>query len=76
MKILAVNGPNLALLGKREPDVYGSVSLDDIMKELVTRGSKHGVDVEVVQSAEAGALVNRIGNCAGVVGGIIINPAA
>ncbi|OGV60184.1 MAG: type II 3-dehydroquinate dehydratase [Lentisphaerae bacterium RIFOXYA12_FULL_48_11] len=76
MKILVINGPNLNLLGKREPDVYGSKSLDDIMAEVKKRGKAMGLRVECFQSNEEGVLVTRIGECMGKYDGIIINPAA
>jgi 3-dehydroquinate dehydratase-2 len=76
MKVLIVNGPNLNLLGKREPDVYGSESLDDIMARVKKKGMELGVDVENVQSNEEGSLVTRIGECMGKYDGIVINPAA
>lgn len=76
MKILVINGPNLNLLGKREPDVYGSESLDDIMKLVKQRGKTLGLKVESIQSNEEGVIVTIIGECMGKYDGIIINPAA
>lgn len=76
MKILVINGPNLNLLGKREPDVYGTKSLDDIMAMVKQRGKTLGMDIDCVQSNEEGALVTQIGLCMGKYDGIIINPAA
>ena len=64
------------LLGKREPDVYGTESLDDIMARTKQKGKELGVDVESFQSNEEGALVTRIGECMGNYDGIVINPAA
>lgn len=60
MSILVLNGPNLNLLGTREPQVYGSTTLDDITAELITLGAKAGVKVECFQSNHEGALVDRI----------------
>jgi 3-dehydroquinate dehydratase II len=76
MKILVLNGPNLDLLGKREPAVYGSRTLEQIMQRVQAHGRDRGVDVEWVQSNDEGALVTRIGRSAGVADGIVINPAA
>jgi 3-dehydroquinate dehydratase II len=76
MKILIVNGPNLNLLGMREPDVYGGETLDAVMRRATERGAELGMEVETFQSNEEGALVTRIGACAGCVDGIVINPAA
>lgn len=60
MSILVLNGPNLNLLGTREPQVYGSTTLDDITAELITLGAKAGVKVECFQSNHEGAMVDRI----------------
>lgn len=75
MKILVVNGPNLNLLGKREPDVYGRESLGEIMSKLKACGKKLDVKIETYQSNEEGELVTRIGESSGEYDGIIINPA-
>jgi 3-dehydroquinate dehydratase II len=76
MKIIVINGPNLNLLGKREPDIYGAESLDDMMARVKQRGKEIKVDVESVQSNEEGTLVTKIGETSGKYDGIIINPAA
>jgi len=76
-KILIVNGPNLGLLGKREPTVYGSRTLSDIMTETGERASAlWGLQTETFQSDIEGELVKAIGGAIGVFDGIIINPAA
>ena len=75
MKILVLNGPNLNLLGKREPETYGTTDLAGVVDAVVERGKQHGVEVEAFQSNEEGALITRIGASSGVVDGIIINPA-
>ena len=76
MKILVLNGPNLNLLGKREPDVYGSVSLDQIISQVQTHAKELNVEIEAFQSNEEGTLVTRIGESSGKFDGIILNPAA
>ena len=76
MKILVLNGPNLNLLGRREPDIYGAGTLQDIIELLKKRADESGVDIEAFQSNEEGALVSRIGEAAETCDGIIINPAA
>ncbi len=76
MKILVLNGPNLNLLGKREPDIYGAQTLDAIMADLAAYGRQLGVSVETVQSNDEGALVSRIGEARGQFDGLVINPAA
>ena len=76
MKIKIINGPNLALLGKREPDIYGNNKLADIMQTAINHGKKLNAEIEAFQSDEEGAIVKYIGNCIGNTDGIIINPAA
>ncbi len=76
MKILVINGPNLNLLGKREPEIYGTQTLDDIIQSLSTRASELGVEIEHFQSNDEGAIVTRVGEADGVYDGIIMNPAA
>lgn len=76
MKVLLVNGPNLGLLGTREPDVYGAETLADIVGRVKVQGRDLGVEVDTFQSDEEGALVARIGKARGTYDGIIINPAA
>lgn len=76
MKILVLNGPNLNLLGTREPGVYGSQTLAQIMEALKQRGQARQIDVEWFQSNDEGALVTRIGESRGRYDGIIFNPAA
>ena len=76
MKILVLNGPNLNLLGLREPGVYGSLTLPDMMEALQRHGATKGVAVEWQQSNEEGQLVTVIGKSQGVYDGLILNPAA
>lgn len=76
MKVLVVNGPNLNLLGKREPDVYGSQTLSDILQAIRSKAETLGVEIDDFQSNEEGAIVTKIGEVDGVYDGIIINPAA
>ena len=76
MKILVLNGPNLNLLGKREPDIYGPTSLQDILRRVKARARRLGATVDAVQSNEEGALVTAIGSSADKYNGIIFNPAA
>lgn len=77
MKFLILHGPNLALLGSREPDVYGSTTLDEINQSLRTLSEALGVTAEYRQSDVEGELVSWVGGAGGDgVDGIIINPAA
>ena len=76
MRILILNGPNLNLLGQREPGVYGSQTLDQIVERVGVCAKALGVAVEAFQSNDEGALVSRIGESRGRFDGIILNPAA
>ena len=75
-KILVIHGPNLDLLGKREVNIYGQVTIQDINSELqkVAKGLK--VDLKVVQSNHEGKIVDAIGRAPKLYSGILINPAA
>jgi len=76
MKILVVNGPNLKLLGTREPSIYGRETLDDVVQRLRVYAADNGVELTAFQSDQEGALVEVIGAARGVYDGIVINPAA
>lgn len=71
MKILVVNGPNLNLLGKREPEVYGSQSLDDLMIEL--RSACQDVEISSYQSNVEGELINELQSAQGNFDGVVLN---
>lgn len=75
-KIIVIHGPNLNMLGKREPAIYGSTTLDDINAELVKRASEKGIELETFQSNHEGAIADRIQAAYKNVSGVIINPAA
>ncbi|MDR1784461.1 MAG: type II 3-dehydroquinate dehydratase [Endomicrobium sp.] len=75
-KILVINGPNINMLGKREPTIYGSISIRDIEKKLITLAEKLKVEVNFFQSNHEGEIVDKIQDSANKVSGIIINPAA
>ncbi|WKE65359.1 type II 3-dehydroquinate dehydratase [Gallaecimonas kandeliae] len=74
--VLLINGPNLNLLGKREPEVYGHQSLDDIVAGVTERASQLGISLEHIQSNAEHELVGAIHDAMGRVDFIIINPAA
>lgn len=76
MKILIVNGPNLNLLGKRQPKVYGTKSLDEINGLLKQRAGELGADLSYFQSNSEGALIDFIQANSGDAAGIVINPGA
>ena len=76
MKILVLNGPNLNLLGTREPGVYGALTLAQIMESLAAQAQAGSVELDWYQSNHEGELVDRIGASRGRYDGIILNPAA
>lgn len=76
MKILVIHGPNLNLLGVREPDKYGSKTLNDIDSILKEEAKNLGVDIAFFQSNIEGEIVTKIQQALGVYDGILINPAA
>ena len=76
MKILVVNGPNLNMLGIREPQIYGSATYAELCDLIRVHADINNVDVEIYQSNHEGDLVDRIQAAYGKVDGIVINPAA
>ena len=75
-KILVINGPNLNMLGKREPEIYGSRSLDDINRDLKALGEKMGAEVDFFQSNVEGEIVTAIHSVLDGYDGCIINAGA
>jgi len=76
MKILVINGPNLNMLGIREPGIYGKSSFADLLLLLDTTAKELGVEIEQYQSNHEGNLVDKIQWAYGKMDGIVINPAA
>ena len=76
MNILVINGPNLNLLGLREPDIYGRRTYHDLIEMIRAEAEKLSVTVEFAQSNHEGALVDAIQAAYGVFDGIVINPGA
>ncbi|MDM8530247.1 type II 3-dehydroquinate dehydratase [Anaerolineales bacterium HSG25] len=75
-KILLLHGPNLNLLGTREPEVYGSMTLDDINAEIIKVGAEQGVEVRAFQSNHEGALVDALHEAREWADGVVFNPGA
>ena len=75
-KILVLNGPNLALLGTREPEIYGRTTLADIVALVTAAACEKGIAVDAFQSDVEGELVAAIGRARDAYDGIILNPAA
>ena len=76
MNILVFNGPNLNMLGIREPDHYGKETYDDLKRKIQDHCSRKGINVEIYQSNHEGDLVDVIQGAYGVQDGIVINPGA
>jgi 3-dehydroquinate dehydratase-2 len=76
MKILVINGPNLNMLGIREPGIYGTQTFADLLKLLDEWASEEKVELEQFQSNHEGVLVDKIQSAYGTFDGIVINPAA
>jgi 3-dehydroquinate dehydratase-2 len=75
-RILVIHGPNLNLLGRREPEIYGRTTLDEINGQLAALGAQLGLALDTFQSNHEGAIVDRIQQAADVYDGLIINAAA
>ncbi len=73
MKILLINGPNLNLLGTREPEKYGSTTLEDIETSLKEQAAKNGAELDCFQSNHEGEIIDKIHSAKGKYDGIIIN---
>ena len=76
MKILVINGPNINMLGIREPDIYGKNTYADLCNFITDYAENKGVEIELFQSNHEGALVDKIQAAYGCFDGIVINPAA
>ena len=76
MKILVINGPNINMLGIREPGIYGKNTFADLLKLLEETALQEGIQIEQYQSNHEGCIVDKIQESYGIVDGIVINPAA
>lgn len=76
MKILVINGPNLNMLGSRDPSVYGLLSIETINQQLINIATKSKIELSFFQSNHEGALIDFIQNQSKNVSGILINPGA
>ena len=76
MKILVINGPNINMLGIREPGIYGKQTFADLLELIRQTAREEGLEIEQYQSNHEGCLVDKIQAAYGVFDGIVINPAA
>lgn len=76
IKILLIHGPNLNLLGRRQPAIYGSTSLDEINSRMKQLADEHKAELRVFQSNSEGALIDAIQDAGSWADGIVINPGA
>lgn len=76
MRIAVIHGPNLRLLGRREPDVYGSTTLDEVNARLQALAGEIGVDLEIFQSNHEGEILDHVEDAASRVHGFVVNAAA
>ena len=74
MKLLVLNGPNLNMLGIREPDIYGKETYDDLCRMVKEHAENRGIDVALYQSNHEGDLIDRIQMAYGEIDGIVFNP--
>ena len=75
-KLLVIHGPNLNLLGEREPGVYGNESIDVLNNEIIDRAGKNGMDCEIFQSNHEGAIIDKLHAARTSFDGVIINAGA
>ena len=75
-KLLIINGPNINMLGIREPEIYGDKNYDDLVSFIEKIAEESGVEVQLFQSNSEGAIIDKIQEAYGKTDGIVINPAA
>ena len=76
MKLLIINGPNLNMLGIREPGIYGTENYEALCQRVLSHAEELGIDLELYQSNHGGDLVDEIQRAYGQIDGIVINPGA
>ncbi len=74
MRIVVIHGPNLNLLGVREPDIYGKLTLEEVNERILDLAQELGIEVEIVQDNSEGALIDAIQRAGAEADGIVINP--
>ncbi|MBW7476502.1 3-dehydroquinate dehydratase [Paenibacillus oenotherae] len=76
MRVLLINGPNMNFLGIREPEIYGSRTLEEVERDLTAWSSRNGIELECFQSNSEGDIVGKIHKGYGTTDGLVINPAS
>ncbi len=76
MKILVIHGPNLNLLGLREPEIYGHMKLEDINQKILEKSKELGISLKIVQYSSEGDIIDEIHSARNWADGIVINPGA
>lgn len=76
MKILVINGPNLNMLGIREPGIYGTENYNSLLEKISAHAKEKNIEADFFQSNHEGALVDKIQEAYGIFDGIVINPGA
>ena len=76
MRIQVINGPNLNMLGIREPEIYGSLTLEEINRQLLEKGNELNLELDFYQSNHEGDIIDKIQECYGRTDGMVINPGA
>jgi 3-dehydroquinate dehydratase-2 len=76
VKLLIINGPNLNLLGRREPDVYGAGSYDELTRTIEDFARGADIEVEIIQTNSEGAIIDAVHGAVDTADGIVINPGA
>jgi len=76
IKVAVIHGPNLGLLGKREPDIYGAITLDELNHRITQAAKELGLELRITQSDHEGEILRAIHDCIGWADAIVINPAA
>lgn len=76
MRVLVIHGPNLNLLGTRDPSVYGSDTLDQVNERLQKEAADLGIELDIHQTAREGAIIELLNDAVGRVDGALVNPAA